>query len=49
VPSDCVASNTPEQNRNALQQIAQVLKGELTPSEELDLDALVRGAAEVPR
>jgi nicotinamidase-related amidase len=49
VPSDCVASNTPEQNRNALQQIAQVLKGDLTPSEELDLDALVRGAAEVPR
>jgi nicotinamidase-related amidase len=49
VPSDCVASNTPEENRNALQQIAQVLKGDLTPSEQLDLDALVRGAAEVPR
>jgi nicotinamidase-related amidase len=49
VPSDCVASNSPEENRNALQQIEQVLKGDLTPSEELDLDALVRGAAEMPR
>jgi nicotinamidase-related amidase len=46
VPSDCVASNTPEENANALQQIAHVLKGDIRPSPELDLDALVRDASE---
>jgi nicotinamidase-related amidase len=48
VPSDCVASNTEEDNRYALQQIAQVLKGEVAPSQEIDLDALVRGASAPP-
>jgi nicotinamidase-related amidase len=46
VPSDCVASNTPDENRNALQQIADVLKGDITPSPELDLEALIRNAGE---
>jgi nicotinamidase-related amidase len=48
VPSDCVVSNTEEENRYALHQIEQVLKGDITPSETLDLDALVR-AASAPR
>jgi nicotinamidase-related amidase len=42
VPSDCVASNTEEENRYALQQIQQVLKGDITPSDALDLDELLR-------
>ena len=40
VPSDCVASNTEEENRNALEQIRVVLKGDITPSAELDLETL---------
>lgn len=44
VPADCVASNTTEENRYALQQIQQVLKGDITPSADLDLEALVREA-----
>ena len=42
VPSDCVASNTAEDNHYALSQIQQVLKGDITPSTGVDLDALVR-------
>jgi nicotinamidase-related amidase len=48
VPADCVASNTPEENDNALQQIEKVLKAAITPSDRLDLDALVRDASETP-
>ena len=44
VPSDCVISNTPEENAHALEQIRRVLKGDLTPSTELDLDALIAHA-----
>ena len=31
-PSDCIVSNTPEENEHALTQIQSVLKGNLTPS-----------------
>lgn len=31
-PSDCIVSNTPEENEDALKQIGSVLKGVLTPS-----------------
>jgi nicotinamidase-related amidase len=41
VPSDCVASNTEEENLYALQQIERVLKGDVRPSEMVDLDALL--------
>jgi nicotinamidase-related amidase len=44
VPADCAVSNTVEENDYALQQIQRVLKGDITPSTELDLDALIRGA-----
>lgn len=40
VPGDCVASNDPEDNRNALQHMKRVLKADITPSTELDLEAL---------
>jgi nicotinamidase-related amidase len=44
VPSDCCVSNTPAENAHALEQIARVLKADVTPSADLDLGALVRGA-----
>jgi nicotinamidase-related amidase len=31
-PSDCIVSNTPEENDHALKQIRSVLKGNITPS-----------------
>ena len=41
VPSDCVASNTEEANRIALEQMRRILKADVRPSDELDLEALV--------
>ncbi|HET6891760.1 MAG TPA: isochorismatase family cysteine hydrolase, partial [Pyrinomonadaceae bacterium] len=37
VPSDCVVSETPEQNEYALKQMEKVLKAAITPSQDLDL------------
>jgi nicotinamidase-related amidase len=34
-PADCIVSNTTEDNAYALEQIANVLKGNLTPSQQL--------------
>jgi len=34
-PGDCIVSNTPEDNSQALRQIALVLKGRVTPSDRL--------------
>lgn len=45
VPRDCVASNTKEENRLALQQMEKVLKADVRPSEELDLVELNRPSA----
>jgi nicotinamidase-related amidase len=42
VPSDCVAANTEEENAHALRLIQRVLKADVTPSTELDLEALKR-------
>src|SRR3954469_4841747 len=42
VPSDCVASNTEEENRNALDQMRKVLKADTRPSAELTFRDLVR-------
>ena len=36
VPADCIASNTPGDNENALQQMSQVLKADVRPSTEID-------------
>ncbi len=49
VPADCVASNDPEDNRYALQQIRTVLKADVTPSTELDLEMVKRRSAEPGR
>jgi nicotinamidase-related amidase len=40
VPADCVASNTQKENRHALELIRTVLKADITPSTELDLERL---------
>jgi nicotinamidase-related amidase len=40
VPSDCVASNRPEDNEYALRQMKQVLKADIRPSGELSLKKL---------
>ncbi|HYY56119.1 MAG TPA: isochorismatase family cysteine hydrolase [Pyrinomonadaceae bacterium] len=40
VPSDCVASNTVEDNRHALELMKTVLKADTRPSTELDFDEL---------
>jgi nicotinamidase-related amidase len=42
VPEDCTASNSAEENRNALEQIRKVLKGDIRNSTELDLEELGR-------
>ena len=40
VPVDCVASNTEEENRHALEQMETVLKADTTISSELDLQKI---------
>jgi nicotinamidase-related amidase len=42
VPRDCVASNTEEDNRYALQQMETVLKADIRPSPEIPLQTLAR-------
>jgi nicotinamidase-related amidase len=42
VPADCVASNTEEENRYALEQMRKVLKADTSPSDELRLEELGR-------
>jgi nicotinamidase-related amidase len=45
VPADCVASNTEEENRYALQQMQAILKADTRPSAELSLDKFGPGGA----
>jgi nicotinamidase-related amidase len=42
VPGDCIASNSQEENRYALDQMARVLKADIRPSAELDLERIHR-------
>ena len=42
VPSDCVVSNTEEENAHALKQMETVLKADTSRGAELDLDGLCR-------
>src|SRR4051812_28248904 len=48
VPADAVASNTEEENRHALEQMRTVLKADIRPTTELDLDALKRFSSRPP-
>jgi len=45
VPSDCVISNTEEENRHALEQMRAILKADVSESGELDLQRLVAKAS----
>ena len=49
VPSDCVASNTEDENRYALEQMRKVLKADIRPSTALDLEAIKRHSRDEPR
>lgn len=42
IPADCVASNTEEENRHALDQMQRVLKADLTDSPALGFETLTR-------
>jgi nicotinamidase-related amidase len=42
VPSDCVASSDPEENRHAVEQMRRVLKADTRPSSEIDFEELKR-------
>jgi nicotinamidase-related amidase len=48
IPSDCVASNTAEENEHALKLMEQVLKADTTRSDKLDLEELKRAAESEP-
>lgn len=47
-PADCIASNTTEANRNALELMSRVLKADTRPAHEIDLRALLAQAAACP-
>ena len=49
VPGDCVASNTEEENRNALEQMRKVLKADIRPSTELVFEELKRASEDGAR
>ena len=49
VPSDCVASNSEEDNGYALEQIRTILKADVRPSTELSFDAVTRKQAKQRR
>ena len=48
VPSDCVASADPAEAAHALKQMQTVLKAQVAPSPELDLEALIAEGAAQP-
>jgi len=45
IPSDCVASNDPEENRYTLEKMERLLKADTRPSDELDFEELKARAA----
>ncbi len=49
VPCDCVASNSKDDNCNALKQMRDVLKADIRPSTELDLNSLADQTMARPR
>jgi nicotinamidase-related amidase len=49
VPRDCVASNTEEENRHALEQMGRVLKADTRPSGELELESFLTTHPKPPR
>jgi nicotinamidase-related amidase len=48
IPSDCVASPDEEENNHALELMERVLKADIRPSTELNLDEILRQASREP-
>jgi nicotinamidase-related amidase len=48
IPSDCIASADVKENAHALHQMCKVLKADIRPSTELDLESLNRRARRPP-
>ena len=48
IPSDCVASNTVEENEHALHLMKDVLKADIRPSTELSLETITRESNHEP-
>lgn len=48
IPSDCVVSNSVEENRYALDQMKKVLKAEIAPSDQISFEALKRNRRPAP-
>lgn len=48
IPSDCVASPDEEENKHALELMKRVLKADVRPSTELNLEELVRQSSHQP-
>ena len=48
IPSDCVASNTVEENEHALHLMKDVLKADIRPSTELNLETITRESSHEP-
>jgi nicotinamidase-related amidase len=46
IPSDCVASEEPRENEHALKQMQRVLKADIRPSTEVDLEEFKQGSHE---
>ena len=46
IPSDCIASNTEEENEHALKLMEQVLKADTKPSDEIDFEELKQRASQ---
>jgi nicotinamidase-related amidase len=44
VPADCIASNSPTLNQHALEHMRTITKADITPSDTLDLDAVIMQA-----
>jgi nicotinamidase-related amidase len=45
VPADCVAASTPEDSRHALALMQKAFSADVTPSDRLDLAAVIRAAS----
>jgi nicotinamidase-related amidase len=49
IPSDCVASNDPEENDYTLRKMRRLLDADIRPSTELDFEELKRAATREPK
>ena len=48
IPADCVASNDPEENRHSLEKMRTLLKADIRPSTEIDLEEVKHRSRQDP-